>query len=114
MKNLGKFLAAAAAVTAGAAAVVYYFVKKQEKELSEEDFDEFDDFDDDLDEEPDSAPVTREYVTLNKAPQSTDSQNTDTPVSGEAPASDPAEEAKEAEEVLVDDGPSGDTIVEEI
>ena len=85
MKKFGKFLAGAAAFAAAAVAVIYYFEKKKEADIEDEDFDDFDDFDDELDDILDEEPAAREYVSLNKA----------------------------AEEVLVNEEQSADTVVEE-
>ena len=86
MKKFGKFLAGVAALAAAAVAVVYYFEKKKEADFDEDEFDDFEDFEDDLDDILDEEPVSREYVSLNKA----------------------------EEEVVVDDAQPADTIAEEV
>lgn len=77
MKKLGKFLVAATAISAATAAIVYYFEKRKETDVPEDDFDDFEDFDDDLETEPVSEPVTREYVSLNNNKESEEAPTED-------------------------------------
>ena len=107
MKKSGKWILSAAVVSI-AAAVTAYFVKNRSQGKQDDDLDAFDDFDDadeEQDKEEEPASFSREYVSLNRAPQA-------------APAKADAEEEKDTkapadEEVTVSDTPSPDTIAEE-